>query len=176
MRRITVAAIALALTAMTAPSGAQPYGILSAEPGYWHPLGSFDTPLSGDDAEIFTGHILAFSHPGFNPGPNSFSNVWVAEVFDDEQVRPGHGAFWQLLLNVRVKCYENKYRVEQVTFYNKPRVSLGADMADELWREEYGPQSGAESLDEKYFEPVKSSTLAAEAAKVACSEPEGMND
>jgi hypothetical protein len=167
--------IALAAAAIAPAAAAQPYGVLQNTPGYWKPLGQFENMAVGD--QIYTGKILAFTHPAYNAGPHSFSTIWVAMVYDHEQLKPGHGSYWQVLTNVMYKCQEHTFRVTQAQFYDKLRVEIGADMADVLWKEQMGPQNSADGPDDKYFQPVVGphNALIAAVEPIACSEPEGMN-
>ena len=160
------AALAAALFATIA--AAQPYGLLEDSPGYWQPLGEFD--VSGGDER--TGHYLAFSHYGYNAMPDSFSSISVMQVYNEEQLKTGHGSYWQVWSFYTAKCKEGKIRLTQRTYYNKPRFA--GSTADQLWEEKYVPENG-NLLDDQYYEVPKPGTLLEAVMKAACSEPVGAN-
>jgi len=155
-----VAAAALAASA----SLAQPYGMLEDSPGYWHPLGRFDSGFDGEH----TGYSAAFTHYGYNADPKTFSAISVMQSYEEEQLKPGKGSYWQSWTFVMAKCGQGTVRVTEQIFYNKPRFQ--GSSADELWRDKYGGD-----LDDKYFFKPKPGTLGEAVVKAACSEPVGAN-
>jgi hypothetical protein len=166
--RVSARLLGVCVAAIAASSWAQPYGLLENSPGYWNPLGQFDTAIDGEH----TGHTLAFTHYGYNADPKTFSAISVLQAYDEEQLRPGHGSYWQAWIFVTVKCGQGSFRITDAHFYNKPRFP--GSSADELWVEKYVPEN-SNMLDDKFFKKAEPATLGDAVVKAACAEPVGTN-
>jgi len=148
-----LSAFCLVVLALAAPLGAQPYGM--GEPGYWQLLSRGE---AASDSRM-TGTVLFYVHRGPRDEAAGTATVYEAIVFDQLQMNPQHGNFWQMWTETVFNCRNNSYHMNRMVFYDKPQ-DPGAK-ARVVWTRDFAPA-------ERIEQDIHPDTMAVKAIKFGC--------